>query len=291
MAEIYNKLKNATYALFPKTGAWSSDKFKKGDDSLQAHLRDSLWLTRELKKYLNDVDEDTIRVFVESSQFFKEMRENYEQLVVKWQIEWMVSGGENWLVSDEYGGDFIEFDPLCDIGFRKGILDTLLAIGMNEEAIEEGIEKNAGLWRDAYMKKAFRNKYEPIDLFTRKSDEPFIPTTEEHLEKWLRLRRHQYYQVHKKSVDAYGIYKNGMNIGDEEELRKLSEELAKLDMERMAYLKYYNENSKIVPFSLDLFHEPTEEVKPQSMQQEIPEAQPPQKGVKSLIKKLFPTKK
>lgn len=36
-------------------------------------------------------------------------------------------------------GEFIHFSPLCDIGFRKGIVDTLESIGMADETIEEGI--------------------------------------------------------------------------------------------------------------------------------------------------------
>lgn len=284
MADIYLRLRNATYALFPKTGAWSSDKFAKGEDSLQAHLRNTEWLTKKLKEYVTDIDEDTIRVFVSSSEFFRTQREKYEQMVVRWQIEWMVSGGENWLVKDEYGGDFIEFDPLCDIGFRQGILDTLLAIGMDKEAIEEGIEKNADLWRDTYMKKAFANKYEPVDLQIRKSDTPFEKVKEGHLEKWLRLRRYQYYQAHKDSVDAYGSDKNTMDMNSDD-VQKLTHELAILDQERMRYLREFKENSTPAPFILQgmfdaINNEPQAPQEPQ--EQEIPK-----KGLKALVKRLF----
>lgn len=281
MADIYDRLRSATYDLFPKTGSWSSDCFRQSEDSLIAHLRNTEWLAKKLSEALKDVDPVTIRAFVRDSEFFREQRESYEQMIVRWQIEWMISGGENWIVKDEYGGDFIDFDPRCDIGFRQGILDTLLAIGMNREAIERGIEENANLWRDTYMMKAFRNKYDPIELFTRRSDKPFEHTSEKHLEKWLRFRRYQYYQDHKDSVDNYGTQKNAMDMNTED-VEALTIELALLDQERMQYLSDYKENSTIVPFGLDLISEEKEEPTTPPPIQETP-----RKGIKSLVKRLF----
>ncbi len=297
MNEIHEKLRDATYDLFPKTGAWSSDCFNQSEDSLIAHLRNTEWLTKRLKEKLPDVDIATIRAFVSDSEFFREQRENYEQLIVKWQIEYMMNGGDNWLVKEEYGGDFINFDERCDIGFRRGILDTLLAIGMYRDAIEEGIERNANLWRDSYMKRAFRNRYEPIDLFTRRSDKPFENTKEGHLEKWLKLRRYQYYQDHQESVDAYGIQKNGMDINSDE-LEALTVELALLDQERMQYLSEWKENSTIVlpglgvdsdgnEVNLDYINKTLE-----AQAQVLPTTVGTQtRGIRSLIKSIFTGKK
>lgn len=287
MADIFLKLKNATDELFPKSGAWTSDKFAKDENSLQAHLRNTEWLTKKMKELLPDVDLDTIRVFVSGSEYFTRERANYEQRVVKWQIEWMVKGGENWLVKEEYGGDFIGFSPLCDIGFRKGIVDTLLAIGMDIDAIEEGIEKNASLWRDEYMKKAFMNKYDPVDMQIRRSEIPYEHTTGEHLEKWLRLRRYQYYQVHKESVDAYGIQNNIMDITPEA-LRELTRELLVLDQERMQYLKDYEANSTYPTYSLKgLIDGETESINTSNTPTTPPVEDPPKKGIKALVKKFF----
>ena len=83
----------------------------------------------------------------------------YELKVVKWQIEWIKNGGENWVCDEELGGDFTMLSPVCDLGFRKGVVDTLLAIGMDEEVIEEGLEKYADIWRDRFISSAFFNKY------------------------------------------------------------------------------------------------------------------------------------
>ena len=102
--------------------------------------------------------------FVKTSKFFKEKRHEYEQEIVKWQIDWMRSGGENWVIDEDYGGDFVFLTSVCDLGFRKGVVDTLSSIGMNIDAIEEGIEKNADRWRDSFMSSAFSNEYEPVFL-------------------------------------------------------------------------------------------------------------------------------
>ncbi len=55
----------------------------------------------------------------------------------------MKNDGENWLCENE----FYLFSPNCDYIFRKGIVDTLLAINMDKDVIEEGIEKRFRLVR------------------------------------------------------------------------------------------------------------------------------------------------
>lgn len=67
--------------------------------------------------------------------------------------------GSNWIVDGNLGGDLYIFSSKCDYAFRKGIVDTLLAIGMDINAIEEGIEKNADMWRDQYMNLAFADEF------------------------------------------------------------------------------------------------------------------------------------
>ena len=94
---------------------------------------------------------------------------------------------------------FITFSPDYDKGFRKGIVDTLLAIGMNKEAVEEGIEKNANKWREKCMRIAYRNLYS-VSPFTFHGNNL---SDKEHYEKWLKLRLYEYYIEHKDSVDKY----------------------------------------------------------------------------------------
>ena len=153
-------LEKATLNFFPKKGNWCYSCFYQPKDlemiNLPCHLRDDLWLAKMLKQNQELFYMSTNRIlqFVKTSSFFQEKRHEYEQEIVKWQIDWMRSGGENWIADDNYGGDFVFITNECDLGFRKGVVDTLSKIGMSVDAIEEGIEKNADMWRDSFMDRA-----------------------------------------------------------------------------------------------------------------------------------------
>ena len=163
-------LEKATLNFFPKEGIWYSHCFRQPQDlsmaNLPCHLRDDLWLAKMLKQNqkLFYMSTNKVLQFVKTSKFFKEKRHEYEQEIVKWQIDWMRSGGENWVIDEDYGGDFVFLTSVCDLGFRKGVVDTLSSIGMNIDAIEEGIERNADRWRDSFMNRAFANEYNPVFL-------------------------------------------------------------------------------------------------------------------------------
>ena len=193
-AEINKILENATKEFFPKTGKWMSTCFDKPYDysmtNLPCHLRNNRWLAKMLQKQqkLDFIDFNKILAFVHTSDIFSEERHSYEQRIVEWQIRWMISGGEHWIIDENYGGDGFLSHPLCDIGFRKGIVDTLLAMGMDKQAIEEGIEKNANLWREYFMERAFSNKFYDGCLFYE-----YDPIESEHKENWLKMRRYEYY--------------------------------------------------------------------------------------------------
>lgn len=212
-----NLLKEATINFFPKNGVWYSTCFKRPNDLsmefLPCHLRDELWLAKMLKINQNEklfpFSIREILEYVKTSEFFKQKRHEYELEIVKWQMKFIRDGGEGWLCSDDCG----IYSPSCDIVFRKGVVDTLLAIGMNKDAIEEGIEKNANLWRENFMEQAFSHRYEPVFFLSKVQ---VGPAEEEHKEKWLKMRRYEYYQRHKKSVDKYGVIEPSMIMTIEE---------------------------------------------------------------------------
>lgn len=235
-------LEKATLNFFPKEGNWYSNCFSKPKnlnmENLPCHLRDDLWLAKMLKQNqkLFYISTNRVLQFVKTSSFFQEKRHEYEQEIVKWQIDWMRNGGANWLVDTNYGGEFIFFDSSCDLGFRKGVVDTLSEIGMSIDAIEEGIEKNSDRWRDSFMSMAFSNEYEPvfyninsINIFYgdeyKEERKTLEPADQEFKEKWLQMRKYEYYQRHKCSVDKYGIVEPGMTLSENEvaELRKYLE--------------------------------------------------------------------
>lgn len=151
----------------------------------------------------------------------------------------MCNGGENWLASKKYGGDLIIFSTMYDIGFRKGIVDTLTAIGMDSEAIEEGIEKNANIWRDGSMRVAFHNQFEPV-FFRNGEAQQLEPVDPKHKEAWFKMRTYEYYKRHKKSVDAYGIITPEMQM-TKEEVMDIKTYLDKKNIERSNYLEEYRQ--------------------------------------------------
>lgn len=233
-------LEKATLNFFPKEGVWYAGCFSRPEDldmhNLPCHLRDDLWLAKMLKQNqkLYFLSTNKVLEFVKTSKLFQEKRKEYEQEIVRWQISYMQHGGEGWLASKEYGEEFITFSPNIDIGFRKGIVDTLMAIGMNKDAIEEGIEKNAPKWRNALMERAFENEYESVFLSIYNYDLP--PVVPEFKANWLKLRIYEYYQRHKDYVDKYGVVEPDMLLSNDEVL-KLKTYLVQKDIERKSEIE------------------------------------------------------
>lgn len=239
---VRERIEEAAKGMFPKSGAWSASEFRDSPDSLIQHLRDDNWLATRLQSMnLEDVDYLDMLAYVLRSSEFKKLRHDYEQRIVKWQIEWMKSGGDGWLVPEGYGEDFALYYGTCDIAFRKGVVLTLKAINMNAEAIEEGLESNSDIWLMQQMKSAYRLTYCcPMFSDINPSD---LPEDKEHEEKWLRYRMYEYYQEHKESVDKYGKATDDMLISAEE-AEELRVYLAIKHEEKMADLERAKEKNK-----------------------------------------------
>lgn len=148
--------------------------------------------------------------------------------------------------------DFCLYLPNSDIAFRKAVKDTLIAIGINEDVIEEGLEKYSDIWRKKYMLKAFNNKYyNALDIMSYDIEEPL----QIHKNIWIKVREYEYYCKHKNSVDLYGQVTDNMKLSLEE-VRKLKLYLYKKDIERLYYIKKCKRNSsekqRISYFSEDI---------------------------------------
>ncbi len=250
-------LEKATLKFFPRTGIWYSSCFSRPEElsmeNLPCHLRDDLWLAKMLRQNqkLFNISIDRILEFVKTSSVFQVKRHEYEQEIVKFQIKWMAKGGDNWISDKDYGGDIVFLTSVCDLGFRKGVEDTLLKIGIDREAIEEGIEKNAYMWRDSFMNLAFSNLYEPVfpSVDFRKvfgiSDEKveskvLEAVSPEFREKWIRMRKYEYYMAHKGSVDRYGVIEPDMMLTDEEVI-ELREYLKAMDEKRRTQIEQFRQ--------------------------------------------------
>lgn len=218
--ELNAILTNTINNFFPTTGNWSSACFRRPNEILQSNLRNNKLLSKMILREANLAPEYYNRVldFINSSDLFKQKVHEYEQTIVKWQINFIKNGGENWICDENLGGDLCLMLPYCDIAFRKGVVDTLVAIGMNKEAIEEGLEKNADMWRNSYIERAFRIKYEPLitNFLGGEDFEPLPDADLQHKEAWIKMRKYEYYCNHKKSVDLYGIVDPEMILSQEE---------------------------------------------------------------------------
>lgn len=213
---LNNEIKN----FFPETGFWSIACFSESNECLQSHLRDNYFLAKMLQKKakLPEVYFGKILDFISTSEQFAKQCHDYEQRIVLWQINHMLSNGEGWISDPNLGGDFSLLMPNCDLAFRKGVVDTLLAINLAPDAIEEGLEKNARLWRDYFIEKAFSNTFEPLLVCSLKDDNvvELPPIISEHKIAWIKMRKYEYYLNNKESVDLYGCVEYDMLMSDEE---------------------------------------------------------------------------
>lgn len=212
--ELYKILEEEIETFFPKDGIWYSNCFSKpkevGYGNMPCHLRDNKWLTSLMlqKLDLNNTYYDEVYAYLLSSNEFQEKRHEYELEIVKWQINF-TPDGECLLMDEAHGSDLWKMTEDCDKSFRWSVKHTLEAIGMNSDVIEEGLEKYSDLWRDTYMKLAFNNRYNPLTSipYLIGRNDNFIRLSkpdEKHKEKWLELRKYEYYLEHKTSVDNYG---------------------------------------------------------------------------------------
>lgn len=214
-------------------------------NNLPCHLRDTKWLAALImKKYdLHSLGKEVIEEYVRDSLYFNKLRSEYEQKIVKWQINWMLNGGENWIVDPKYGSELVDFSPMYDYAFRKGIVDTLLAIGMDIEAIEEGIEKNADMWQVPIMNTAFNNGFNPVWYRIDSNESKLKEVNPLFKESWLKYRKWKYYQEHKESVDKYGIVTEEMKMT--EEVKSLELYLKEQEEARLKEIEDFNNKKDI----------------------------------------------
>lgn len=245
--KIFNLLDKYVSEFFPQDGEWYSNCFKQPQEikkiNLPCHLDDFEWLADFLiQTYkIKYIDRGIVLDYVKNSQKFNNARNKYKKEIVKWQINWMSSGGDNWICDDE----LFMFSKDCDVIFRKGIVDTLLAIGLDIDTIEEGIEMNYKLWREGHMRVAFHNAYSIINFsldgnVRNNLEEP----SQEHFEKWLKLRLYEYYIKHKESVDKYGEILPAMQMTDQE-VRKLKIWLNAEHEKRIKQIEDYKNADKL----------------------------------------------
>lgn len=105
-----NILNNAILNFFPEEGCWSgccSNKTTELMSNLPYHLRDDVWLAKMIKTKNNlyFISDSKILDFIKNSTLFIEKRKEYELKIVKWQINHILTTGENWIWDENYGGN------------------------------------------------------------------------------------------------------------------------------------------------------------------------------------------
>ena len=235
------RLNKTTDEFFPKDGKWSCicfDVERRKEHSmifLPSHLHDSDWLVAMFNERIPNFPKEVIEIYINTNPYFEKKRDKYEQEIVKWQIRYMLNGGDGWICDDE----FYMFNPDCDKVFRDGIFKTLTAINMDEERVEEGIEKNRDLWLEKWIKTAFNNIYDSFWDFFSIDDLPKV--SEDHFNMWRRLRIYEYYNDHKNFVDKYGKVLDGMIMKDEE-VEELKKKLDIEDFKRHKVIEEFHKN-------------------------------------------------
>lgn len=240
--------------IFPSNGRWSNSCYdqptKLVKANLPCHLRDNEWLSEYMEYQLYEkginIASHTIKSVIDNSERFAELRHNYELEIVRWQIDWMSHGGGNWLMPEGYDEISLLISSSVDKMFRKGVVKTLSAIGINRDAIEEGIEKNSDMWKDKYMELSFEHAFEPVFY-----DKPApAKASKEHLDNWMKLRKYEYYMDHKDSVDKYGEVTPEINLSTQD-AEMLKNTVLQQNAQRYKLLEDWENNTPKKPSNYD----------------------------------------
>lgn len=234
-------LEIATIQFFSKDIHLKEANFKNIDelvlDNLPYNIDNDEWLAKMLRKYhnLSHISLEIILNYVKEAIFFTKERRNYKLRVVEAQIKKM-------LFNSVVESNELAYSINCDLIFRKKLITELRKMGIEEDIIEEGIEKNAVWWRETLMKRAFDNQFECVIVNGVDVTGPLHleEADLEHKEKWLKLRRYEYYQRHKNSVDKFGEVTLNMLISNKE-LSKLKRDLAKMNKARLVRVEKFKE--------------------------------------------------
>ena len=116
----------------------------------------------------------------------------------------------NWEAQECYHLHGIDIKD-ADLNFRNVVVNMLTMIGMDEEVVNEGLEKNSELWLDKYMEIAFDKE----TTFKVNENEDMISLGKLH-KMWKDVRLFEYYQNHKEWVDKYGKVSDEMVMPKEE---------------------------------------------------------------------------
>ena len=181
--------------------------------------------------------------FVKNDEFFNQTRNEYEEDLVRAQINFMMQDQQpsglllrtaynninnQFFTVKEYHFHEVMKDPNADVVFRQKVFNAMTKLGIDTHSIEAGLEKHANLWREKMMLNAYYNQY-PLPAEKEKNHDlndginEIANVFREGFKKtWLRHRRGKYYQEHQQILDELSI--TNLKVSDEE-MQKLKQDL------------------------------------------------------------------
>ena len=229
------RLNSAIRNFFPSEGVWYSFCFSRPNvlnkDYLPCHLKDYKWMAALLQKEANldDIEIDYIESYITNSKLFNSLKDKYEKKIVKWQIKYMINGGEGWIVDSVYGGDFSGMEDQCVNKFKNGVLQTLTAIGMDKIVIENCLQEYSNIWFSKMLNQSFNNVFEYTHSFSVVNEDvidlnicEIHKCDSEFRNAWIKLKKYEYYLENKEIIDRFGDMRDVAYLTKEEvdELRK-----------------------------------------------------------------------
>lgn len=219
---------------------WIKNKNKNNLNYLPAHLNNTQedidWIKNLLhEEMLYDKDiyvsPEKIENFLRTNKTYGTYKYLYQLKVVRSLIEYMMAGGRGYKKAPQEYSNYIANSDYVKY-FRQSLIATLKELGFDDNIIENGIEKYSDLWLEPTLIKTFKQKYEPLN----ENGVPMICADKKHMDNWLALEKHNYYEEHKNSVNKYGNPKK-LNLKiSPEKLQALKERVEKQNDERLEFI-------------------------------------------------------
>lgn len=228
---VYEYLDKQTKNFFPKTGEYDSSKLDEKEklaiENMPFNICDDDWIVSMFIKHvgyaINDENIELVSSYIKESPIFNKRRYDYSLEIVKYQIQYMMDPDSDWFGDPEYGNGMMFFSEDYDKEFRESIVLALHSIGLDDDIIEDGIDTNLDIWLDTCVEATFYNNHYPVTgemLFSDKEID-YSDCDEEYKEKWMKLRKHEYYMDHKESLIKNRVFlpESGISDGELKQLK------------------------------------------------------------------------
>ena len=223
---------------------------------LPFHIRDNKWLTQYVHEVVSQkrlrciIGLKDIQDYVENSGVFYSSRDQYEENLIKAQIQYMLTKPvPNGLMVSQRAPYQHHYMADYDKFFRKQLVKALSQTGINKYKIEAGIERNAHLWRQQVMTQTFENLYypHPYPELIEKHQEfdtwwgRLAQMKKEHQAAWLKYRELDYYAQHKAIIDRTGTATENMKMTGSDASQLLNE----VKQYNTIHSQFFNDNNQL----------------------------------------------